>query len=158
VFQRVGASLIAVNSLVYARQGYSDGAVFHRIIRDTIIQGKGFDITEDSQLVPKTEGIRGPILNETRQSLKNRRGTVAIARLAEPNSARQQFFINLDNNTSLDYRNGTAQGSGYAVFGEATEEMDILQRIGRVRTTSQGQFRGASQKPIIIHSINHLED
>ena len=148
----------AVNFLVYARQGYYDGTVFHRIIRDTIIQGGGFNLDEDSQLVPKTEGLRGPILNEARQSLKNRRGTVAMARLAEPNSARQQFFINLDNNTSFDYRNGTAQGIGYAVFGEVTEGMDVVQRIGRVRTTNQGQFRGVPQEPVIIHSITHLED
>ena len=63
----------AVNFLVYARQGYYDGTVFHRNIRDTIIQGGGFNVDEESQLVPKTEGLRGPILNEARQSLKNRR-------------------------------------------------------------------------------------
>ena len=80
-----------------------------------------------------------------------------MARGAEPNSARQQFFINLDDNSSFNHKNGTAQGFGYAVFGRVTEGMDVVRRIGRTRTTNKGEHRDVSREPIVILSITQIE-
>ena len=148
-----------VNFLMYVQAGYYDGTIFHRVIRDVIVQGGGFvaDDDDDVGTVPKVEGLRGRILNEATGSMRNRRGTIAMARLAEPNSARQQFFINLDDNTSFDHKNGTAQGFGYAVFGRVTDGMDVVRRIGRTRTTNRGDYRNVPREPIVIRSIRQIE-
>ena len=146
-----------VNFLTYVQAGYYDGTIFHRVIRDVIVQGGGFVDDGDDAIVPKLEGLRGRILNEATNSLQNRRGTVAMARGAEPNTARQQFFINLDNNTSFNHKNATAQGFGYAVFGRVTDGMDVVRRIGRTRTTSKGNYRDVPREPIVIRSITQIE-
>ena len=147
-----------VNFLIYVQAGYYDGTIFHRVIRDVIVQGGGFvaDDDDDVGMVPKLEGLRGRILNEATNSLQNRQGTVAMARGAEPNTARQQFFINLDNNTSFDHKNATAQGFGYAVFGRVTDGMDVVRRIGRTRTTTKGNYRDVPREPIVIRSITQI--
>ncbi len=146
-----------VNFLTYVQAGYYDGTIFHRVIRDVIVQGGGFVNDGDDAIVPKLEGLRGRILNEATNSLQNRRGTVAMARGAEPNTARQQFFINLDNNTSFNHKNATAQGFGYAVFGRVTDGMDVVRRIGRTRTTNKGDYRDVPREPIVIRSITQIE-
>ncbi len=146
-----------VNFLVYVRDGYYDGTVFHRILRDVIVQGGGFMLGEDDQIEPKLEGLRGTIINQASRNLLNLRGTVAMARRAEPDSARQQFFINLDNNDNFNYRNPLPSGVGYAVFGRVTEGMDVVDRIGRVRTGRQGAMQDVPREPIVIHSITRVE-
>ncbi len=146
-----------VNFLTYVQAGYYDGTIFHRVIRDLIVQGGGFIDDGDDAIVPKLEGLRGRILNEATNSLQNRQGTVAMARGAEPNSARQQFFINLDDNLSFDQKNRTAQGFGYAVFGRVTDGMDVVRRIGRTRTTNKGDYRDVPREPIVIRSITQIE-
>ena len=145
-----------VNFLMYVQAGYYDGTIFHRVIRDVIVQGGGFVDDGNDAIVPKLEGLRGQILNEASSRLHNRRGTVAMARGAEPNSARQQFFINLDDNLSFDQKNRTAQGFGYAVFGRVTEGMDTVRRIGRTRTTNRGDYRDVPREPIVIRSITQI--
>ncbi len=146
-----------VNFLVYVRDGYYDGTVFHRVIRNLIVQGGGMVIGEDEQLQPKVEGLRGTIINQATRNLLNRRGTVAMARGSAPDSARQQFYINLDNNDSFNYRNGSPSGIGYAVFGQVTEGMDVVNQIGRVRTGNQDRMRDVPREPVIIHSITRVE-
>ena len=146
-----------VNFLLYVRAGYYDGTVFHRVIRDLIIQGGGMVVGDDNQVVPKLEGLRGSILNQASPNTRNRRGTVAMARGPAPDSARQQFFINVEHNPSFDYRNGTPSGIGYAVFGEVTDGMDIVQDINRVRTGSQGRMQDVPREPVVIHSITQIE-
>ncbi len=146
-----------VNFLIYVRDGYYDGTVFHRVIRNLIVQGGGMVIGEDEQLQPKVEGLRGTIINQATRNLLNRRGTVAMARGSAPDSARQQFFINLDNNDSFNYRNGSPSGIGYAVFGQVTEGMDVVNQIGRVRTGNQDRMRDVPREPVIIHSITRVE-
>ncbi len=148
-----------VNFLMYVQAGYYDGTIFHRVIRDVIVQGGGFvaDDDDDVGIVPKVEGLRGRILNQATGSMQNRGGTLAMARGAEPNSARQQFFINLDDNASFDHKNGTAQGFGYAVFGRVTDGMDVVRRIGRTRTTNKGDHRNVPREPIVIRSIRQIE-
>lgn len=145
-----------VNFLVYVQDGYYDGTVFHRILRDVIVQGGGFAVGEDDQIEPKVEGLRGTIINQASRNLLNRRGTVAMARGSAPDSARQQFFINLDNNDNFNYRNSLPSGVGYAVFGRVTEGMDVVDRIGRVRTGRQDRMQNVPREPIVIQSITRV--
>ena len=146
-----------VNFLVYVRDRYYDGTVFHRILRDVIVQGGGFRLGEDELLEPKLEGLRGTIINQASRNLLNLRGTVAMARGSAPDSARQQFFINLDNNDNFNYRNPLPSGVGYAVFGRVTDGMDVVDRIGGVRTGRQGRMQDVPREPVVIHSITRVE-
>ena len=144
-----------VNFLGYVRAGYYDGTVFHRTMRDLLIQGGGFTVGENDQLVPKTEGLRGQIVNQATRNLQNRRGTVAMARGNAPDSARQQFFINLDDNSGFDFKNPTPEGIGYAVFGRVTDGMNVVRDIGRVRAGSQAP--DVPNEPVVITSITRIE-
>ena len=87
-----------VNILIYVRDGYYNGTVFHRVLRNMLIQGGGFVVGDDDLLAPKSEGLRGPIINQANRLLQHTAGTVAMARGSDPDSARQQFFINIDSN------------------------------------------------------------
>ncbi len=144
-----------VNFLGYVRDGYYDGTVFHRTMRDLLVQGGGFMVGEDGQLVPKMEGLRGQIVNQATRNLQNRRGTVAMARGSAPDSARQQFFINLDDNSSFDFKNPTPEGIGYAVFGRVTDGLNVVRDIGRVRTGDQAP--DVPNEPVVITSITRIE-
>lgn len=146
-----------VNFLTYVVEGYYDGTVFHRVIRDLIIQGGGFTVGPDDQLAPKQEGLRGTIVNQASRLLQNRRGTVAMARGAGADTARQQFFINLDDNSMFDFKNPTPDGIGYAVFGRVTEGMNVVSEIGRARTGNQGPLQDVPNEPVIIRSISRIE-
>ncbi len=146
-----------VNFLTYVQAGYYDGTIFHRVIRDVIVQGGGFVAEGDNEIVPRIEGLRGQILNEASNSLQNNRGTVAMARLGEPNSARAQFFINLDNNAMFNHRNGSPEGFGYAVFGRVTDGMNVVRRIGRARTTSKSNQRDVPRDTVVILSITQVD-
>ena len=146
-----------VNFLTYVLAGYYDGTIFHRVIRDVIIQGGGFVDDGSDMLVPKIEGLRGQILNEADHSARNRQGTIAMARGPAPNSARQQFFINLDTNLTFDHKNSTPEGFGYAVFGRVTDGMDVARKIGRTSTTTVGPFENVPREPIVIRSITRIE-
>ena len=146
-----------VNFLTYVQAGYYDGTIFHRVIRDLIVQGGGYVDDGNDAIVPKLEGLRGRILNEAPNGPQNRQGTIAMARGTEPNSARQQFFINLDDNTSFDHKNGTAQGFGYAVFGRVTDGMDVVRRIGRTRTTTKDVGKNVPRETIVIRSITQIK-
>ncbi|MEO2199492.1 MAG: peptidylprolyl isomerase [bacterium] len=144
-----------VNFLGYVRDGYYDGTVFHRTMRDLLVQGGGFMVGEDGQLVPKVEGLRGQIVNQATRNLQNRRGTVAMARGGAPDSARQQFFVNLDDNSSFDFKNPTPEGIGYAVFGRVTDGLNVVRDIGRVRTGDQAP--DVPNEPVVITSITRIE-
>jgi len=146
-----------VNFLIYVRGGYYNGTVFHRVIGDLIVQGGGLVLGDDNELIRKQEGLRGPIINQASANLRNRRGTVSMARTAAPNSATSQFFINLQHNTDFDYRNGTADGIGYAVFGQVTDGMDVVRAIGRTRTSTQSGRQNVPRNQIVIHSITRVE-
>ena len=146
-----------VNFLIYVQTGYYDGTIFHRVIRDLMVQGGGFVNDGDDALVPKLEGLRGQILNEATSSLPNRQGTVAMARGIEPNTARAQFFINLEHNPSFNYNPFIPDGFGYAVFGRVTDGMDVVRRIGLTRTTGKGDLRDVPREAIVIRSITQIE-
>jgi peptidylprolyl isomerase/peptidyl-prolyl cis-trans isomerase A (cyclophilin A)/peptidyl-prolyl cis-trans isomerase B (cyclophilin B) len=135
------------NFVAYVKSGHYNGTIFHRVIDGFMIQGGGFD----SALREKP--TRAPIANEAANGLKNRAGTLAMARTQDPNSATAQFFINLVDNPSLDYRSPTLQGWGYAVFGKVTRGMDVVARIGK--TPTGAGINGMSdvpQTPVVIRT------
>lgn len=150
---RAQAPVSVSNFLTYVQDGFYDGTIFHRVIRNFMIQGGG--MTED--LKRKTDGLRGNILNEATNKLQNHRGTLAMARTAEPNSARSQFFINVAGNSSLDHRNTTPQGYGYAVFGKVIDGMYIVDNIQGVRTRRVNDMNDVPLQPIVIKRIRRLE-
>ena len=130
------------NFLSYVKSGHYDGTVFHRVIPGFMIQGGGF--TADM----KEKATRGTIPLESRNGLKNERGTLAMARRGDPDSASAQFFINLVDNAGLDYPK--PDGNGYAVFGKVVEGMDVVDRIKAAPTDSRGPHQNVPVTPITI--------
>ncbi|MCX8043274.1 MAG: peptidylprolyl isomerase [Desulfobacterota bacterium] len=135
------APVTVKNFLAYVDAGFYDGTIFHRVIPNFMIQGGG--LTPDmrqKQTLP-------PIKNEADNGLRNSRGTVAMARTQEINSATSQFFINVVDNAFLDHG---VRDFGYAVFGRVTSGMDVVDRIASVRTGTVGTFRDAPLEPVLI--------
>jgi cyclophilin family peptidyl-prolyl cis-trans isomerase len=134
------------NFLQYAREGFYDGTIFHRVIADFMIQGGGF--TEDFKQKP----TRPPIANEAINGLKNTRGSIAMARTSDPHSATSQFFINVKDNSALDYPG--RDGFGYAVFGKVIEGMDVVDKIRQVPTGVGGPgMKDVPKEPVIIKKV-----
>ncbi len=135
------APITVKNFLEYVRAGHYDGTIFHRVIPGFMVQGGGMqaDMSE--------RPTRPPIKNESKNGLRNQRGTIAMARLNEPNSATAQFFINVKDNASLDFG---INGAGYAVFGEVVEGMDVIDKIVAVPTTSKGPYQNVPATPVEI--------
>jgi len=145
------APLSAANFLEYAKTGYYDGTIFHRVIDNFMVQGGGFK----SGMQQKTAGK--PIQNEADNGLPNVIGSLAMARTSDPHSASAQFFINVADNAFLNHKSKTSQGWGYAVFGRITEGMDIVNRIKQCKT---GYVAGHQDVPIdevIINSTTVME-
>lgn len=132
------------NFLSYVNEGYYNGTIFHRVIDGFMIQGGGF--TEDLQ----RKNAKAPIKNEANNGLKNNRGTVAMARTNDPNSATAQFFVNVVNNDFLNYRSATTRGWGYAVFGQVVEGMDVVDKIRKTPTGPSGPFRKDVPKTTVV--------
>lgn len=118
------------NFLVYVNEGFFDNTVFHRVIKDFMIQGGGFALKEDGTIEQKE--TKAPIQNEAKNGLKNKKGTIAMARTGDPHSATAQFFINHKDNDSLDFP--SFDGWGYAVFGEVVAGAEVLDKIAAVPT------------------------
>ncbi len=151
-----GKSPITVeNFLRYVDDGHYDGTVFHRVISNFMIQGGGFD----AEL--KEKETRGPIVNESKNKLHNTRGTLAMARTSDPDSAAAQFFINQRSNLRLDWSGGK---DGYTVFGEVVEGMQVVDIISLTDTgsaqaqTTRGPtvFQDVPSQPIVILSVTRL--
>jgi cyclophilin family peptidyl-prolyl cis-trans isomerase len=136
------APVTTKNLLQYAEEGFYDGTIFHRVIPDFMIQGGGF--TE--QMVKKE--TRAPIVNEAGNGLKNDRGTVAMARTSDPDSATAQFFINHVDNDFLNYIDDS--NPGYAVFGKVVEGMETVDKIAAVNTTNQKGMDDVPVEPVVI--------
>ena len=145
------APISVANFMQYANDGYYDGTVFHRVISHFMIQGGGMTLVEDEEevrVIPKP--TREPIVNEADNGLKNERGTVAMARTNEINSATSQFFINVELNRSLDHTGKEDSRSwGYAVFGRVVDGMDVVDDIRFVETGP----RDVPHEPVIIESV-----
>lgn len=141
------APVSAANFADYVRKGHYDGTIFHRVIDGFMIQGGGF--TPDM----KQKRTRPGIANEWRNGLKNRRGTIAMARLGgKPDSATAQFFINVKDNAFLDQPQ--SDGAAYAVFGKVVEGMDVVDRIKGVRTGSKGGHDDVPVQLVVIESVS----
>ncbi|HKI04965.1 MAG TPA: peptidylprolyl isomerase [Thermoanaerobaculia bacterium] len=132
------------NFLDYVKANHYNGTIFHRVIPGFMAQAGGF--TPDM----KEKTTRAPIQNEADNGLTNDRGTLAMARTSDPNSASAQFFVNVANNAALNFRNKTVQGWGYAVFGKVVEGMEVVDSIVAVRTTSKGPYDDVPVEPIVI--------
>lgn len=143
------APATVANFLAYVRSGQYAGTIFHRVIDGFMIQGGGFDPAMAQKPVGK------PIQNEAKNGLKNEAGSIAMARTGDPHSATAQFFINLVDNTALDYP--SRDGWGYAVFGKVIAGMDVVRKIGKVRTTTVGYYRDVPAEPVLIESVQVLE-
>lgn len=141
------------NFLQYAKDGFYNGTIFHRVIDGFMIQGGGF--TKDME--QKATGAQ--IVNEARNGLKNQRGTIAMARRAEPHSATAQFFINHKDNAMLDHT-GDQNGRtwGYAVFGKVTEGMDVVDKIARVPAGDRAMHQNVPLEAVVIQSVKILSD
>jgi peptidyl-prolyl cis-trans isomerase A (cyclophilin A)/peptidyl-prolyl cis-trans isomerase B (cyclophilin B) len=140
------------NFLQYVREGQYNGTVFHRVIDGFMIQGGGFDAKFSQK---KT---RAPIANEAQAGikggLKNDVGTIAMARTADPNSATAQFFINVGDNSFLNWGDPRSDGNGYAVFGKVVSGLDVMNQIAKLPTGSGGPFpRDVPKTPVIIESV-----
>ena len=135
------------NFLAYVNDGFYDGTIFHRVISNFMVQGGGF--TADMEKKP----TRDPIQNEADNGLKNRRGTLAMARTPEINSATAQFFINVKDNSFLDHKGTSAQDYGYAVFARVTEGMDVVDKIKDVKTGNVGPFQDVPTETVLIKTI-----
>jgi cyclophilin family peptidyl-prolyl cis-trans isomerase len=135
------APTTVANFLEYVKAGHYDGTIFHRVIPDFMIQGGGMDGAMEER------PTRKPIKNEARNGLRNSRGTISMARTNDPDSATDQFFINLKNNHPLDFGIG---GAGYAVFGEVIEGMEVVDKIAAVRTTAKKGHQDVPVTAVVI--------
>jgi cyclophilin family peptidyl-prolyl cis-trans isomerase len=138
------APVTVENFLRYVNEGFYNETIFHRIIPNFMIQGGGF--TADM----RRKNTHEPIVNEAKNGLKNNRGTIAMARTNEPDSATSQFFINHKNNDFLNYA-GPGK-PGYAVFGRVIEGMDVVDKIAAVKTTRKGPYANVPVEPVAIKS------
>ena len=138
------------NFLNYARAGYYNGTIFHRVIPGFMIQGGGF--------TPglKQKPARAPIKNEADNGLQNRAGAIAMARTPDPHSATAQFFINTVDNPLLDHRDKSFMGWGYCVFGKVVRGMEVVKKIEAVPTTTIGPLENVPAKDVVIRKVEQI--
>lgn len=135
------------NFLQYCKDGFYDNTLFHRVIDGFMIQGGGMT----SGL--KEKNTRAPIKNEANNGLSNKVGTLAMARTMEPHSASSQFFINVNDNTFLDFRSESLDGWGYCVFAEVADGMDVVNKIKGVDTGSMGMHQDVPLEEVVITGV-----
>ncbi len=138
------APITCKNFRTYVRDGFFDGLIFHRVIPGFMIQGGGFEPGL------KKKATRPPIINEADNGLKNKRGTLSMARTADINSATAQFFINVNDNRSLDHRSMRMDEYGYAVFAEVVDGMDVADAIVSVPRGQKGMYGDVPNKDVLI--------
>ena len=136
------------NFLDYVAKGHYNNTIFHRVIADFMIQGGGFDAAMKQKPADQT------VENEGKNGLKNEPYTLAMARTSDPHSASAQFFINVKNNSFLDYPG--QDGWGYAVFGKVVDGTDTVDKIRKVKTGRSGMFADVPAEPVIIEKIEVL--
>lgn len=139
------------NFLAYVNEGFYDGTIFHRVIPNFMVQGGGF--TEDLQ----KKITRAPILNEADNGLRNKIGMVSMARTNDPHSASAQFFINVAQNSFLDFREKTNRAYGYAVFGRVIQGMKVVNQIRLVKTGFKNGFGDVPMKSVIIEKARQIK-
>ncbi|MEA3545026.1 MAG: peptidylprolyl isomerase [Thermodesulfobacteriota bacterium] len=146
------APLTVENFLKYVDQKFYDGTIYHRVIGHFMIQGGGFDQYE------KRKVPRNSIKNEAGNGLTNRKGSISMARTGVVDSATSQFFINLVDNDSLNHRGTSPRDFGYAVFGQVVAGMEVVEKIGKVKTIAKSSlFRNYPEPQVIIESVRRVE-
>lgn len=141
----------AENFLAYAKEGFYDGTIFHRVIDGFMVQGGGFDKDMNQKQT------KAAIENEADNGLKNDCYTVAMARTMDPHSATAQFFINVKDNSFLNHTGKNSQGWGYAVFGKVTSGTDVVDKIKAVKTGSKGMHQDVPVEAVIIEKVSIAE-
>jgi peptidyl-prolyl cis-trans isomerase B (cyclophilin B) len=139
------------NFITYVKSGHYDGTIFHRVIPSFMIQGGGFDVDM------KQKSTNATIQNEANNGLKNVKGSISMARTSAPHSASSQFFINVTDNSMLDFTSESPQGWGYAVFGQVTEGLDVVLTIEEVATGNRGGHQDVPLEPVVIKKATLLE-
>ncbi len=139
------------NFLQYTEEGHYDETIFHRVIGNFMIQGGGF--TENMA----KKNAKRTVKNEANNGLKNKRGTIAMARTGDPHSAGAQFFINVKDNFNLDFKSTSRSGWGYCVFGQVVEGMEVVDKIRGVATKRKGHYNDVPVKPIIITNVSVMK-
>ena len=139
------------NFLSYVESGFYNGTIFHRVIPKFMIQGGGFDV--DMKQKPTNDTIP----NEANNGLKNVKGSIAMARTSAPHSATAQFFINVVDNSNLDFTSETPHGWGYAVFGQVTQGLDVVLSIEEVGTGNQGMHQNVPLEPVVIEKASVIQ-
>ncbi len=145
------APITAANFEAYVQDGFFDGLIFHRVIDQFMIQGGGFDVEMNQK------ETRNPITNEADNGLKNDKYTIAMARTQDPHSATAQFFINTKDNDFLNHTSPTVNGWGYAVFGKVVEGFEVVDSIGKVKTTFSGFHADVPAEPVVIIKAEVIE-
>lgn len=146
------APLTVENFIRYVKEGHYTGTIFHRVIDNFMIQGGGFDKTM------REKQTRVPIQNEAERAvktgLKNETGTIAMARTSNPHSATAQFFINVSDNSFLNWGDPRGDGNGYAVFGRVVSGIDVVKKIAKLPTGTRGAYSDVPRDPVIIESAS----
>lgn len=141
------APVTTQNFITYVDSGFYNNTIFHRVIDGFMVQGGG--LTANMANKPGNKTIK----NEANNGLKNKVGTVAMARTSDPHSASSQFFINLADNDFLNFKAETEQGWGYCVFGKVIDGMDVVQKIGHVKTTSKAGHQDVPVETVVLESV-----
>ena len=134
------------NFIQYAEAGKYNGTIFHRVIKDFMIQGGGH-LPDLSEIATES-----PVVNESNNGLSNKKGTIAMARTSDPHSATSQFFINLKDNDFLDKKNAP-DNYGYCVFGEVTNGIDVVEKIGESQTGRNGMYDDVPMETVLIEKV-----
>lgn len=149
LFQDKAPKTVA-NFLKYTKMGFYKNTIFHRVIGNFMIQGGGFDKDMKQKTAPHK------VLNEADNGLKNETGTIAMARTSDPHSASSQFFINVQDNASLNHTSKTSSGWGYTVFGRVTKGMSVVNQIKKTATKTSGYYQNVPVQPIIIKDVKKI--
>ena len=139
------------NFINYVKEGFYDGTIFHRVIDGFMIQGGGMEPGMNEKQT------KAPVKNEADNGLKNERGTIAMARTSDPQSATAQFFINLADNAFLNHQSPSMEGWGYCVFGKVSNGMDVVDDIKDIATTSRDGHQDVPAEDIIIEKTEILD-
>ncbi|AEE22823.1 peptidylprolyl isomerase [Paraglaciecola chathamensis] len=139
------------NFLSYAKEGFYDNTIFHRVIDGFMVQGGGFEPGMEQKATKAT------IKNEANNGLANEVGTLAMARTNEPHSASSQFFINVANNSFLNFRSESGDGWGYCVFAKVTDGMDVVNKIKDVKTGNSGYHQDVPVEDVVIQKVEVSE-
>jgi peptidyl-prolyl cis-trans isomerase B (cyclophilin B) len=145
------APVTVANFMRYVDEEFYNYTIFHRVLKDFMIQGGGLGVRMDEKATHE------PIQNEAGNGLKNLRGTIAMARTSDPHSAAAQFFINLVDNDVLDHEDDTPENFGYCVFGKVEDGMDVVDKIAKLKVKAQGEHEAVPLDMVVITRISRFE-